>query len=61
MTTSNLAAQDAYASAHAQAMDLLATLRDRIEDMEAPSEETCWGQVADMNALVAQLRAIAAP
>ncbi|MFZ1538224.1 MAG: hypothetical protein WAT23_12665 [Chromatiaceae bacterium] len=56
-----MTAQDAYASAHAQAMDLLATIRERLEDMDAPSEQTSWGQVADLDALVAQLRAIAAP
>ena len=54
-------AADAYASAHAEAMSLLATLRDRLEDMDAPSERTHWGQVGDITALVAQLRAIAAP
>lgn len=56
-----MTAQDAYASAHGQAMDLLATLRERVEDMEAPSDQTSWGQVADLNALVAQLRAVSAP
>ncbi len=56
-----MTAQDAYASAHAQAMDLLATIRERLEDMDAPSEQTSWGQVADLNALVAQLRAVSAP
>lgn len=54
-----MTAQDAYASAHAEALALLAILRDRIEDMEAPSEQTSWGHVADLNALVSQLRAIA--
>jgi len=61
MATNNLSAQDAYASAHAQALALLATLRDRLEDREAPSEQTSWGQVADLDALIAQLRAVAAP
>lgn len=56
-----MTAQDAYASAHAQALDLLNTLRDRLEDMDAPSERTHWGHVGDITALVAQLRAIADP
>ena len=56
-----MTAQDAYSSAHAEALDLLATLRDRLDDMEAPSDQTSWGHVADLNALVTQLRAIAEP
>ena len=54
-------AEEAYASAHAEAMSLLATLRDRLEDMDAPSEATHWGHVGDLAALVAKLREIAEP
>lgn len=54
-------AQEAYATAHAQALDLIETIRDRLEDMDAPSEQTSWGQVADLNRLIAQLRAIVEP
>ena len=54
-------AEEAYASAHAEAMSLLATLRDRLEDMDAPSEATHWGHLGDLTALVAKLREIAEP
>lgn len=56
-----MTAEEAYASAHAEAMSLLETIRDRLEDMDAPSERTHWGHVGDITALVAQLRAIAEP
>ena len=48
--------EDAYASAHAEALGLLEAIREQIEDMPAPSERTHWGNVADMQRLVALLR-----
>ena len=60
MTTTRTA-EDAYASAHAEALDLLEAIREQIEDMPAPSDQTNWGHVGDMNRIVTLLRPILFP
>jgi hypothetical protein len=59
MTTKRYA-EDAYAEAHAEALGLLEAIREQIEDMPAPSDQTNWGHVGDMNHVVDLLRAIRA-
>jgi hypothetical protein len=54
-------AEDAYASAHAEALVLLDAIREQIEDMPAPSERTNWGHVGDMNRIVTLLRPLLFP
>ncbi len=54
-------AQDVYASAHAEAMDLIEKIRQQIEDLPAPNDGTNWGHVGDVAHLVNQLHAIACP
>ena len=54
-------AEDAYAEAHAKAFGLLEAMREQIEDMPAPSEQTNWGHVGDMNRIVTLLRPILFP
>jgi hypothetical protein len=54
-------AEDAYAEAHADALDLLDAIREQIENMPAPSERTHWGHVGDMNRIVTLLRPILFP
>jgi hypothetical protein len=48
--------EDAYAAAHAEALILLFVIWEQIEDMPAPSEQTNWGNVADMQRIVDLLR-----
>ena len=57
----NGAAQDEYARAHADAMRFLEKIRARLEDADAPSERTHWGDVADMHRIALQLREIVEP
>ena len=54
--TTNRTAEDAYASAHAEALGLLEAIREQIEDMPAPSERTNWGHVGDLQRIVTLLR-----
>ena len=61
MAQRNQAAQDAYAASHAECMAMLETLRARIEDADAPSDETNWSHVANMAHLADQLREIVEP
>ena len=51
-------AEDAYTEAHAEALALLEAIREQIEDMPAPSEQTHWGNVADMQCIVESLKPI---
>jgi hypothetical protein len=60
MTTTRTA-EDAYASAHAEALGLLEAIREQIEDMPAPSDQTNWGHVGDMNRIVTLLLPILFP
>jgi hypothetical protein len=53
--------EDAYAEAHAEALALLEAIREQVEDMPAPSEQTHWGNVGDMNRIVELLRPILFP
>jgi hypothetical protein len=53
--------EDAYAEAHAEALGLLEAIRKQIEDMPAPSDQTNWGHVGDMNRIVTLLRPILFP
>ena len=59
--TTNRTAEDAYASAHAEALGLLEAIREQIENMPAPSERTNWGHVGDMQRIVTLLRPILFP
>ena len=61
MQTSNAAAQEAYASAHAQCLALVAQIRFKLQDAEAPSDATNWGHVSEMLYLREQLREIVDP
>ena len=58
--TTKRTAEDAYAEAHAEALDLLEAIRGQIEDMPAPSEQTKWGHVGDVRHVADLLRAIRA-
>jgi hypothetical protein len=59
--TATRTAEDAYAAAHAEAIALLEAIREQIEDMPAPSDQTNWGHVGDMNRIVTLLRPILFP
>jgi hypothetical protein len=59
--TTNRTAEDAYAAAHAEALGLMEAIREQIEDMPAPSDQTNWGHVGDMNRIVTLLRPILFP
>jgi hypothetical protein len=54
-------AEDAYAAAHAETLGLLEAIREQIEDMPAPSDQTNWGHVGDMNRILTLLRPILFP
>ena len=54
-------AEDAYAEAHAEALGLMDAIREQIENMPAPSDQTNWGHVGDMNRIVTLLRPILFP
>ena len=58
--TTNRTAEDAYASAHAEALGLLESIREQIEDMPAPSDQTNWGHAGDVRHVADLLRAIRA-
>jgi hypothetical protein len=49
------AAESAYAERWQQAQELIAAIKARLDDMPAPSEETTWGQAADLGWLVDRL------
>lgn len=49
-------AQDAYASAHAEACNLAARIMEQLNDLPAPNQDTHWGHVGNLQALVSDLR-----
>jgi hypothetical protein len=50
-------APDAYGAAHAEALALIDSLRDMIEDMPAPDSDCInWGNVGTLRHINAQLR-----
>lgn len=49
-------AQDAYASAHAEACALLDQLWEHLNDLPAPNDDTHWGHVGNVQSLVADLK-----
>lgn len=53
--------EDRYFILHAQALSLIDDIKDMVEDMPAPSENTDWGDVGDMACLVESLNSIAHP
>jgi hypothetical protein len=55
----NAKAQDSYSRHHAEALGLIEQLRQQIEDLPAPDDDTHWGHVGNLAHLVLQLRAIA--
>jgi len=57
----NHSIQDHYAAAHAQASAYLETITAQLDDFAAPSDDTTWGDVANLAHLVDQLREIADP
>ena len=52
-------AQTAYAAAHQEAVDLCGAISSALIDMDAPSERTDWGDVANLVKTVSDLREIA--
>lgn len=56
MTDSNIKAQYAYIAAHAEAARLIRQLKKQLNDFAAPDEQTNWGHVGDINAMVSKLR-----
>ena len=57
----NLAAQDAYASTHAECTGLLEQIRDTLDNAPAPDDTTTWSHVANLAHLADQLRTIVSP
>lgn len=60
-TKSKHTAEAAYEVAHSTAVDLLRTIRDRLQDMPAPGcddHPIHWGHVGDINDIVSRLAAI---
>ena len=47
----NRDAQNAYAASHADLLAKLDKLRERIEDLPAPDDDTNWGHVGDLASL----------
>ena len=60
MTTRTGTAEEAYVNRYMEARELVAQLRDRLDDTPAPSEDFSpnWADVGDLAHLVAQLREI---
>lgn len=56
MTDSNIKAQYAYIAAHAEAARLIRQLKKQLNDFAAPGEQTNWGHVGDLQAMVSKLR-----
>ena len=52
----NQAAQDAYAAAHAEAYHLASRIIEHLENVPAPDQETNWGHVGNLQALIGDLR-----
>lgn len=52
----NNKAQDAYAAGHAEACALLDQLWEHLNDLPAPNDDTHWGHVGNVQALVADLK-----
>ena len=52
----NQAAQDAYASAHAEACHLASQILESLNDLPAPDDATNWGHVGNLQALIGDLR-----
>ncbi len=57
----NQRAQDAYFARYAEARGYLEAIADRLDNAPSPSENTDWSDVASMEHLASQLRAIAGP
>jgi hypothetical protein len=48
--------EDAYATAHAEALDLVESLSEHLYDLPAPDTDGLhWGHVGDLERIVAQL------
>jgi hypothetical protein len=56
-----MTAQDAYASAITEALELMDKIRLQIEDLPAIKDDINWGHVADVSHLVDMLHEIAQP
>jgi hypothetical protein len=52
----NTKTQDAYAAAHASAIESLEILAKRLQNADAPDDMTDWGNVGDMARFAGQLR-----
>ena len=53
---SNQAAQDAYAAAHAEACHLANRIMEDLNNLPAPDQDTNWGHVGNLQALIGDLR-----
>jgi len=56
MTDSNIKAQYAYIAAHAEAARLIRQLKKQLNDFASPDEQTNWGHVGDLQAMISSLR-----
>lgn len=56
MTDSNIKVQCTYITAHAEAARLIRKLKKQLNDFAAPGEQTNWGHVGDLQAIVSKLR-----
>lgn len=52
----NYKAQDAYAAAHAEACHLANRILEQLNNLPAPDQETNWGHVGNLQALIGDLR-----
>ena len=52
----NQQAQDAYTAAHAEACHLASQILESLNDLPAPDQETNWGHVGNLQALIGDLR-----
>ena len=52
----HVTAQDAYASAHAEACDLASRIMEDLNNLPAPNQDIHWGHVGNLQALIGDLR-----
>ena len=55
MKTRNAQACNAYAQKHAQALELIESIKESLQDMPAPDDTTNWAHVGDMGRVVDNL------
>lgn len=57
----HLTAEDAYIIRHAEALELLARLQEKVENMPAPDATIHWGHVGDVGHIVEKLEELLDP